>query len=248
MKRKQEHESEDGGSDKEDNEKDQSDNEDRDGDDGSDKEEVCNFKLQSAWLTSIPLACSCSCPRKKPTQELIDVDFDFFDPKEIDFHGLKSLFKQTVVKVDDSQDPYAVTTVLNLVAETNKKLPEPIATLKSYILSKSKKYNKENHDLFESILDSKSSGLLVNERLINMPPQIVVPMLKMLDEELEWSVEEKKEKPFEYLVYISKTYQEVEPVVNEDDDADAEGSGSKKKKKKASSSFEKGSLELSCGR
>ncbi|KAJ3072337.1 Mss4p nuclear export [Podochytrium sp. JEL0797] len=192
-------------------------------------------------------------------EELIDVDFDFFDPKEIDFHGLKSLIKQTVandaeqfdisgladliiarphlgsvVKVDDSTDPYAVMTVLSLIPDSKtKKLPAPITTIKEYILAKSAKSNKEHHTGFQILLNTKACGLLVNERLINMPPQIVVPMLKMLDEELDWSVEEKKEKEFEYLCYISKTYQEVEPLTEED--ADNEGPSRKKKKKGANS-------------
>ncbi|KAJ3115376.1 Mss4p nuclear export [Phlyctochytrium bullatum] len=75
-------------------------------------------------------------------EEIIDIDFDFFDPREIDFHGLKSLLRQTfsqdaeqfdlsaiadaiiaqphigsIVKVDDSTDPYAVMTVLGLKLE-----------------------------------------------------------------------------------------------------------------------------------
>ncbi|KAJ3006883.1 UNVERIFIED_CONTAM: Mss4p nuclear export [Siphonaria sp. JEL0065] len=195
-------------------------------------------------------------------EELIDVDFDFFDPKEIDFHGLKSLIKQTcatdadqfdfsglaemiisrphlgsVVKVDDSQDPYAVVTVLGFGADSKtKKVAAPVTTIKDYLLLKSKKANKENHEKFESLLSPTSkhvTGLLVNERLINMPPQIVVPMLKMLDDELEWSVqEEKEEKEYEYLVYISKTYHEVEPSFNEEGE---EVGPSKKKKKKAAS-------------
>ena len=69
----------------------------------------------------------------------IDVTFDFFDFKEIDFHGLKSLLTQTfshdsemfnlselsdliikqskigcAVKVEDTTDPYAVLSVINM--------------------------------------------------------------------------------------------------------------------------------------
>ncbi|KAI8611448.1 p21-C-terminal region-binding protein-domain-containing protein [Chytriomyces sp. MP71] len=192
--------------------------------------------------------------RDSEDQELIDVDFDFFDPKEIDFHGLKTLVKQTfandadefdvsgiadailaqpwlgsVVKADGADDPYAVMTTLSLSpAEQGGKLGVPMAAVKDYLLKKSKKSN-ESHDMLVSLLDSKNVGLLLHERLINMPPQLSVPLLKMLIEELEWSVEEKKmAKPFEYLLFISKTYTEVEPTSNEDDEA---GPIKKKKKK-----------------
>ncbi|KAJ3294532.1 Mss4p nuclear export [Rhizoclosmatium sp. JEL0117] len=203
-------------------------------------------------------------------EELIDVDFDFFDPKEIDFHGLKSLIKQTfqndadqfdisgladlvitnahlgsVVKVDDSTDPYAVMTVLSFIPDSKtKKLNPAVTAIKEYLTSKSLKSNKQKHDEFQHILSDTNSGLLLNERLINMPPQIVIPMIKMLDEELEWSVEEKKEKRFEYLVYISKTYQEVEPVADEGEDDDEEEGAPKKKKKKAAAATASGASKV----
>ena len=72
--------------------------------------------------------------------EIINVDFDFFDPKESDFHSIKTLLRQlfssdseffelseltelivnqpsvgTTVKVDGSEsDPFAFLTVLNV--------------------------------------------------------------------------------------------------------------------------------------
>ncbi|KAJ3238825.1 Mss4p nuclear export [Chytriomyces hyalinus] len=189
-------------------------------------------------------------------QEIIDVDFDFFDPKETDFHGLKTLAKQTfsndadefdlsgiadgiiaqpylgsVVKADGAADPYAIMTVLGMSPDPKTgKLASHMQTIKDYILKKSSKSNDAtHHEKLSTILSKHAVGLLVNERLINMPPQIVVPMLKMLIEELQWSIEEKKlAKPFEYLLLISKTYVEVEPTTDEDGDAGP----SKKKKKK----------------
>jgi protein BCP1 len=90
-------------------------------------------------------------------EELVDVDFDFFDPKEIDFHTIKQLMIQlfssdaelfnlselseliikqpllgTTVKVDGADsDPYALLTVLNM--NEHKVLFEQV--FKVYLLS-----------------------------------------------------------------------------------------------------------------
>ncbi|KAJ3122823.1 Mss4p nuclear export [Physocladia obscura] len=191
-------------------------------------------------------------------EEIIDVDFDFFDPKEIDFHGLKTLLKQTVsndhelfnlsaladriiaqphlgsvVKVDNSDDPYAVMTIISIIPDAQtKKLPQEIATIKDYILQKSSKSSKY-HDRLESLLSSKKCGLLINERLINLPPQIVVPMLKMLDAELVESVTQKKSANFEYFLVISKTYTECDPLILDEDDGNSSNALKKRKTKKS---------------
>ncbi|KAJ3207250.1 Mss4p nuclear export [Entophlyctis luteolus] len=82
--------------------------------------------------------------------EIIDVSFDFFPPAEIDFHGLKTLLKQTfaadhelfnlsaladriiaspdvgsVVKPDGADDPYAIMCVLGFGPDAVQSLPFP---------------------------------------------------------------------------------------------------------------------------
>ncbi|KAI9002288.1 p21-C-terminal region-binding protein-domain-containing protein [Gaertneriomyces semiglobifer] len=185
--------------------------------------------------------------------QTIDVDFEFFDPKPVDFHGLKSLLNQTffsdaasvpispladliigqpsvgsTVKVEDQQDPYALMTVLSM--ETHRDT-EPIKAIRAFLAEKCRKAipDKDVHEQFGCILEK--AGLLINERLINMPPQIVPPMLKMLLEEIEWALEDKEPFNFPYYIYISKIYYEVEPTVEEE-----EGVVVEKKKKKARTS------------
>lgn len=52
---------------------------------------------------------------------------------------------------------------------------------------------KEIHEVLTNSLQSsedKHIGLLLSERLINMPTQIIGPAFNMLKEELEWALEE----------------------------------------------------------
>ena len=144
--------------------------------------------------------------------ELVDVDFDFFDPKEIDFHGIKNLLKQlfsndheridlsgfsnvivnqgsigTSVKVDGDSDPYALMTVVNL--KQHEEL-EFVKQIKVYLMERIKKQPAEKQQKLKDAFEKKQIAFLVNERLVNMPVEIVPPMFKMLQEEIEWAVED----------------------------------------------------------
>ena len=69
-------------------------------------------------------------------------------------------------------------------------------------------------------------GLILTERLINMPSEIVPPMYTMLLEEIGWALEEKEPYTFSHYLILSKTYKEV------DSKLDQEESRPTKKKKK----------------
>lgn len=53
-------------------------------------------------------------------------------------------------------------------------------------------------------------GLILTERFINMPHEIVAPSYKMLQEEIQWALEEKEPYAFTHYLVLSKTYTEVE--------------------------------------
>lgn len=63
----------------------------------------------------------------------------------------------------------------------------------------------------ELLQSSKGSevGLILTERLINIPAEVVPPMYRMLLEEITWAVEEKEPYKFTHYLILSKTYQEV---------------------------------------
>lgn len=72
-------------------------------------------------------------------------------------------------------------------------------------------------------------GIILTEKLINIPSEVVPPMYKMLLEEISWAVEEAEPYSFSHYVILSKTYTEVESVL---DDEEADGGKSSKGKKK----------------
>ena len=85
-----------------------------------------------------------------------------------------------------------------------------IKAIVEYILSKcasTPAFSQIGHVLAST---SKAQvGIILSERFINMPPQIVPPMYKMLLEEIRWAVEEEEPYQFSHYLVLSKTYSEV---------------------------------------
>lgn len=165
---------------------------------------------------------------------MLDVDFEWFDPDEtIDFHGLKTLLRQlfdvdnqlfdlselsdlilkqpllgSTVKCDGKEsDPYAFLSVVNLHQHREK---TAIKQITEYILKKSQGSNLE--EPLKKILDPSSPsqlGLILSERFINMPHQIVPPLYNFITEELQGAIANNNAYPFTHYLVISKTYTEV---------------------------------------
>ncbi|KAJ5122163.1 uncharacterized protein N7443_002264 [Penicillium atrosanguineum] len=184
--------------------------------------------------------------------EMVNVDFEWFDPQPaIDFHGLKNLLRQlfdndaqifdmsalaelilsqptlgSTVKTDGNEsDPYAFLTVLNLQEHKDKPV---IQELTKYIKTKAAA-NPALSALHELISQTPVPpiGLILTERVINMPSEVIPPMYNMLLEEMAWAIQDKEPYNFSHYVIISKNYQEVESKL------DLEESRPQKKKKKA---------------
>lgn len=73
-------------------------------------------------------------------------------------------------------------------------------------------------------------GLILTERFMNMPAEIVPPMYTMLLEEISWALEEKEPYKFSHYLVLSKTYTEVESKLDQQ-----ENRPQKKKKKEGAS-------------
>ncbi|OCK84054.1 hypothetical protein K432DRAFT_389886 [Lepidopterella palustris CBS 459.81] len=190
--------------------------------------------------------------------DMIDVDFEWFDPQpEVDFHGIKTLLRQlldvdaqlfnlsaladlilsqpllgSTVKVDGNEsDPYAFLTVLNLHTHRDNQI---IKDLTQYLLSKST--ISTSLSALPNLLSPTSTaqvGLILTERFINMPAEIVPPMYNMLLEEIAWALEEKEPYEFSHYLILSKTYTEVASRLDE-----GENPPQKKKKKKDAQQLE----------
>jgi protein BCP1 len=79
--------------------------------------------------------------------------------------------------------------------------------------------------------NSKEVGLILTERLLNVPPEIIPPMFSMLLEEVDWANQDNEPYTFSHYLILSKTYKEVESKLDEE-----ESRSSKKQKKDKSAS------------
>jgi len=133
------------------------------------------------------------------------------------------LLGSTVKTEGNESDPFAFLTVLNM---HQHRQTEVIKELTAYLLSHaaSEAALSRLKDLLAP--ESKAQvGLILTERFINMPHQIVPPMYTMLQEELAWALEEKEPYEFTHYLILSKCYTEVESKL------DAEDNPPSKKKK-----------------
>ncbi|KAJ7288545.1 p21-C-terminal region-binding protein-domain-containing protein [Mycena rebaudengoi] len=161
----------------------------------------------------------------------VDVDFDFFDPNPaVDYHALKRLFAQlfqhdadlfhlhdlvelvlsqptvgTTIKTDGLEsDPYAILTVLNM--HVHQEHPA-IKALAAYFLEKTAvapAFHAQLSALFSA--PNTHVGLVLGERLVNMPVQTVPPMYRMLSDEIKWALADSEPYAFMHLLFVSRTY------------------------------------------
>ncbi|KAI1265704.1 p21-C-terminal region-binding protein-domain-containing protein [Xylariaceae sp. FL1019] len=169
--------------------------------------------------------------------DMVNVDFEWFNFNEkIDFHGTKSLIRQlfdvdanlfdvsalaelilsqpsigSTVKTDgEESDPFALLTALNIQEHRENKA---MAQLIEYLSAKAKTA-ESLAPIPELLASGKHVGLLLSERLINMPSEISPPLYRMLIEEIADAVEDKEPYEFSHYLIVSKTYHEIESTLD----------------------------------
>ena len=88
----------------------------------------------------------------------------------------------------------------------------------TYIRAQAKR-NTALSKLDDLVQNSTSAriGLVLTERLVNIPSEVVPPMYKMLLEEISWAIEEKEPYDFTHYLILSKTYREIASLLSEED-------------------------------
>jgi len=115
---------------------------------------------------------------------------------------LGSVIKQSISDndsddgVDDPNEVYAVSTVLNL-ADRQK---ESVAGIRTFLLEQTAKGGDRQILQYVTDLLNKNVGFLVNERFINIPAQITVPLWETLVTEMRKARD--RNLPFEFCYYI----------------------------------------------
>ncbi|XP_010506377.1 PREDICTED: protein BCCIP homolog [Camelina sativa] len=149
---------------------------------------------------------------EEDSQGDVQADFEFFDPKLTDFHGVKTLLQNylddkewdlssfvdlileqttvgTVVKVADDEDEsvFAVVTALNLARYKDNKCFSEVKEFLRKVCSE-KNITKD----LEMLLEKKAQdvGLLVSQRVMNLPPQLLPPLYDGLFDEVSWATED----------------------------------------------------------
>ncbi|GMM34774.1 protein-transporting protein [Saccharomycopsis crataegensis] len=187
--------------------------------------------------------------------EIINVDFDFFDLNpEIDFHGFRTFLKQlfgddykkfdlsglaniildpkntsigSTIKTDGKDgDPLALLALMNL---KNYKKSSSLNTLIEYLVTKAQG-NPEFYIILKKVLGMNGGekvGLIINERIINVPVEVTPPLFKLMMEEVN-----KQEPDLKYFLIISKVYKLVASQLSDDSDSDSDDNSNKNNKAK----------------
>ncbi|KAL3269410.1 hypothetical protein HHI36_008480 [Cryptolaemus montrouzieri] len=128
----------------------------------------------------------------------------------INQQGLGSVLKQVSEDEsedaeDDSNEVFGVTTVLNMTAHRETPC---VRQLLDFFKVQAKKYgNTETQQKVNEILDeNKKIGLLINERFLNIPAAISVPMLSSLQEEIKRMRKKNQSYEFQNFIMVCKTY------------------------------------------
>ncbi|KAI6247436.1 hypothetical protein HI914_04051 [Erysiphe necator] len=172
--------------------------------------------------------------------DIVNVDFEWFNFKpDTDFHGVKNLLRQlfdvdanlfdlsaltdlilsqptigSTVKVDGEEaDPYAMISILNLYEHRENPVIQEIT---QYLLEKSK-FSTPLAPLALQINNQMPIGLILSERLINVPADVAAPLYNTLIDEIEAAVEDKEPYNFTHYLIFSKVYQEIESSLDQED-------------------------------
>ncbi|KAL4283273.1 hypothetical protein GQ457_16G027900 [Hibiscus cannabinus] len=165
---------------------------------------------------------------------VVQADFAFFDPKPDDFHGVKTLLQSylddkqwdlsgfvdlileqttvgTVVKLEDDEDNgvFSIITALNLGRYKDHKC---FTELKEFLLNICPEKDKTGN--LRSLLGDKAQdvGLLVSQRVVNLPPELLPHLYDALFDEISWATEDEPTEElrdsfqFKFYVVVSKIY------------------------------------------
>ncbi|KAK9369142.1 p21-C-terminal region-binding protein-domain-containing protein [Lipomyces kononenkoae] len=181
---------------------------------------------------------------RSDNEEIVNLDFDFFDPRpDVDFEAIRNLLRQlfdadntmfdisaladlilsqnslgSTVKTDGPEsDPFAFLTVVN--ANLHRDNPA-IRQIIDYILSKTKSNEPFSKKLKELLGEGakNNTGIIFSERLINMPTEVVPPMYRMLSDEMQRAVDNGENYRFDYYIIISKSFTEMESKLDDEDE------------------------------
>eukprot|EP00210_Caulerpa_lentillifera_P000543 g524.t1 len=171
---------------------------------------------------------------KDPSEKEIEAEFQFFDPVEADSEPIKELLTNqlrgidvdiptlansiiqqktvgTVLKCGEGEDAYLCGFISVFNMHQNREV-KWIQQVKAFIIQRCQDSQKK--ETFQDAMDSVRTGLMVNERLLNCPPQVGPPLNQALFEEISWAQEDEPTQElrdsfkFEQYILITKAFQD----------------------------------------
>ncbi|XP_041985185.1 protein BCCIP homolog [Aricia agestis] len=124
-----------------------------------------------------------------------------------------SVVKQCLDEVEEDDDEedgsdgvFGITTVINLTKRKDEKCIQEIRQLLTTLANENA--DEKTKSLVNKILAESSNhvGLVINERILNIPAAISVPLFSSLQNELQKAIQKNMPYTFQYLVWICKTY------------------------------------------
>ena len=170
---------------------------------------------------------------KDDEEEIVNIDFDFYNGNpEVDFHALKNLSRQLFGPVESNR--------IQLSGLADLILKSPTTTIKTdgtesdpycflsfidYKENKSSDYAKylkkvdSRLSTFLQTVDNasnKTCALIMSERLINMPPEVVPPLYRITLEDVTNALGD--DKHYDFYILVSRKYEVNFDMDNDDQD------------------------------
>ncbi|CAR28684.1 hypothetical protein ZYGR_0U00420 [Zygosaccharomyces rouxii] len=174
-------------------------------------------------------------------EEVVNIDFDFFGGNpQVDFHAIKNLLRQILgneesnkVQLSQLSDLILASPTTTIKTDGPESDPYCFLSFVDYKENRDSDYARylrrdERMASFLRTVESnskKSCALLLGERLINMPTEVVPPLYKITLEDVTNALGDGKH--YDFYVILSRKYE-----VNFDMDSDSEDEDQGKRSKK----------------
>lgn len=122
-------------------------------------------------------------------EEMIEAEFDFYDPQDSDFHGVKALLNSFMdgAYASELANTIVEQTVLGTVVKTNG---YPVAVVSVVPLPDALAARlRRKWPSHQNVIDDKRTGLLVYARFVNVPFELVPNMFASVAKDISWAVQ-----------------------------------------------------------
>eukprot|EP01025_Chloroclados_australasicus_P019898 TRINITY_DN2092_c0_g1_i1.p2 TRINITY_DN2092_c0_g1~~TRINITY_DN2092_c0_g1_i1.p2 ORF type:complete len:276 (+),score=42.13 TRINITY_DN2092_c0_g1_i1:165-992(+) len=177
-----------------------------------------------------------------------EVDIDFCDVKEQDFHGIKALLNGFVstrkdFPLSDLADAIVNQVSVGTVIKSGDEAPVGIISMLNINQHKDRLFWKDHiskqiplQDIIDTFGQASDLGLLINERLINCPPEVGPVAVQNLLEDVDWALKNEETNELKELFKIKgviyPTFIAANPLQAQQNQSQGNSSKHKDKQKK----------------